>query len=117
MQKITIDEGNTSIKLALFDNDILVSKYNNIDLNFVKKLIPKCDRLILSTVKHKSNFETLFLNKNFILLNKSTPLPIKVLYKSPTTLGNDRVALAVGAINNIPNSNILIMNIKIQNIV
>ena len=45
MQKITIDEGNTSIKLALFDNDILVSKYNNIDLNFVKKLIPKCDRL------------------------------------------------------------------------
>tara|TARA_Y100000991_G_C21970583_1_gene349225 strand:+ start:70 stop:783 length:714 start_codon:yes stop_codon:yes gene_type:complete len=111
MRKITIDEGNTSIKLALFDNDILVSKYNNIDLNFIKKILPKCDRLILSTVKHKSNFESLFLNKNFILLNKSTPLPIKVLYKSPTTLGNDRIALAVGAVNNIPNSNILVIDV------
>tara|TARA_B100000886_G_C20309054_1_gene443048 strand:+ start:132 stop:836 length:705 start_codon:yes stop_codon:yes gene_type:complete len=110
MQKITLDEGNTSIKLALFDNDILVSKYNNIDLNFVIKLLPKCDRLILSTVKYKSNFETLFSNQNFVLLNKSTPLPIKVLYKSPTSLGNDRIALAVGATMNFPNKNVLVID-------
>ena len=110
MRKITLDEGNTSVKLALFDNDILVSKYNNIDLNFVIKLLPKCDRLILSTVKNKSNFETLFSNKNFVLLNNSTPLPIKVLYKSPTSLGNDRIALAVGAITNFPNKNVLVID-------
>jgi type III pantothenate kinase len=110
MRKITLDEGNTSIKLALFDNDILVSKYNNIDLNFVIKLLPKCDRLILSTVKYKSNFETLFSNKNFVLLNKSTPLPIKILYKSPNSLGNDRIALAVGAISNFPNKNVLVID-------
>ena len=53
MRKITLDEGNTSVKLALFDNDTLVSKYNNIDLNFVIKLLHKCDRLILSTVKNR----------------------------------------------------------------
>ena len=110
MRKITLDEGNTSVKLALFDNDTLVSKYNNIDLNFVIKLLPKCDRLILSTVKNKSNFKTLFSNKNFVLLNNSTPLPIKILYKSPTSLGNDRIALAVGAITNFPNKNVLVID-------
>ena len=110
MRKITIDEGNTSVKLALFDNDTLVSKYNNIDLNFVIKLLPKCDRLILSTVKNKSNFKTLFSNKNFVLLNNFTPLPIKILYKSPTSLGNDRIALAVGAITNFPNKNVLVID-------
>ena len=110
MRKITLDEGNTSVKLALFDNDTLVSKYNNIDLNFVIKLLPKCDRLILSTVKNKSNFKTLFSNKNFVLLNNSTPLPIRILYKSPTSLGNDRIALAVGAITNFPNKNVLVID-------
>ena len=110
MRKITLDEGNTSVKLALFDNDTLVSKYNNIDLNFVIKLLPKCYRLILSTVKNKSNFKTLFSNKNFVLLNNSTPLPIKILYKSPTSLGNDRIALAVGAITNFPNKNVLVID-------
>ena len=110
MRKITLDEGNTSVKLALFDNDTLVSKYNNIDLNFVIKLLPKCDRLILSTVKNKSNFKTLFSNKNFVLLNNFTPLPIKILYKSPTSLGNDRIALAVGAITNFPNKNVLVID-------
>ena len=110
MRKITLDEGNTSVKLALFDNDTLVSKYNNIDLNFVIKLLPKCDRLILSTVKNKSNFKTLLSNKNFVLLNNSTPLPIKILYKSPTSLGNDRIALAVGAIKNFPNKNVLVID-------
>ena len=110
MRKITLDEGNTSVKLALFDNDTLVSKYNNIDLNFVIKLLPKCDRLILSTVKNKSNFKTLLSNKNFVLLNNSTPLPIKILYKSPTSLGNDRIALAVGAIKNFPKKNVLVID-------
>ena len=110
MRKITLDEGNTSVKLALFDNDTLDSKYNNIDLKFVIKLLPKCDRLILSTVKNKSNFKTLFSNKNFVLLNNSTPLPIKILYKSPTSLGNDRIALAVGAITNFPNKNVLVID-------
>ena len=110
MRKITLDEGNTSVKLALFDNDTLVSKYHNIDLNFVIKLLPKCDRLILSTVKNKSNFKTLFSNKNFVLLNNFTPLPIKILYKSPTSLGNDRIALAVGAITNFPNKNVLVID-------
>ena len=72
--------------------------------------MPKCDRLILSTVKNKSNFKTLFSNKNFVLLNNSTPLPIKILYKSPTSLGNDRIALAVGAITNFPNKNVLVID-------
>ena len=72
--------------------------------------MPKCDRLILSTVKNKSNFKTLFSNKNFVLLNNSTPLPIKILYKSPTSLGNDRIASAVGAITNFPNKNVLVID-------
>ena len=111
MKKITIDEGNTSVKIALFDDDTLVSKDKNFDLDFVIKLLSKCDRLILSTVKNNSNFNSLLSNKNCILLNELTPLPIKILYKTPNTLGNDRIALAVGATNVFPNSNILVIDV------
>ena len=82
MKNITLDEGNTSVKLALFDNNKLVLKKNNVNLDYVIKLFSECDRLIFSTVKHESIFDSLLSNKNVLSLNSLTPLPIKNLYKT-----------------------------------
>jgi len=110
MKKITIDEGNTSIKLALFDNNQMVFRKSDFNLEFVKVLLSQCDRLIISTVKKNTLFKSLFSSKYTISLNPFTPLPITNCYKTPHSLGNDRIALAVGAIANFPNNNVLVID-------
>lgn len=43
-------------------------------------------------------------------LDKDTPVPIKLEYRTPHTLGSDRLAAAVGAMNEAPGRNILIVD-------
>ena len=110
MKKIAIDEGNTFVKLALFENEQLVLKESDIDLERATKLFSECDRLILSTVKRNTLFEPLLASEYAISLNSSTPLPIMNSYETPHTLGNDRIALAVGAAANFSNTNVLVID-------
>ena len=110
MKKITLDEGNTSVKLALFENNQMVLKESDVNLERVKKLLSQCDRLIFSTVKKNTLFESLLSNMYAISLNSSTPLPITNCYETPNSLGNDRIALAVGATANFPNNNVLVID-------
>lgn len=46
-----------------------------------------------------------------LILSHQTPIPIENNYKSPETLGLDRLAAAVGAYNNYPNCNVLVIDI------
>lgn len=46
-----------------------------------------------------------------LILSHQTPIPIENSYKSPETLGLDRLAAAVGAYNNYPNCNVLVIDI------
>ena len=110
MKKITIDEGNTSVKLALFENNQMVFRESDVNLERVKELLSQCDRLIVSTVKKKTIFESLLSSKHVISLNPSTPLPITNCYETPHSLGNDRIALAVGATANFPKNNVLVID-------
>ncbi len=110
MKKITIDEGNTSVKLALFENNQMVFRESNVTLERVKELLSQCDRLIISTVKNNTLFESLLSSKYAISLDSSTPLPITNYYETPHSLGNDRIALAVGAAANFPNNNVLVID-------
>ena len=110
MKKITIDEGNTSAKLAVFEGSKLVLKEDDISLARSKEFVSESHRLILSTVKKDSLFQKLASAKNAILLNSTTPLPIINLYDTPHSLGNDRIALVVGATVNFPNSNVLVID-------
>ena len=110
MKKITIDEGNTFVKLAFFENNQMVFRESGVNLERVKELVSKCDRLIVSSVKQNTLFEPLLSSKFVISLNPSTPLPITNCYKTPHSLGNDRIALAVGATANFPNNNVLVID-------
>ena len=44
MKKITLDEGNTSVKLALFENNQMVLKERDVNLERDKKLLSQCYR-------------------------------------------------------------------------
>ncbi len=109
MKKITIDEGNTSVKLAVFEGPQLVFKENYVTLNRVEALCKECDRLIISSVKSNTIFDS-FLNNEFaIILNSSTPIPITNKYDK-VNIGADRIALAIGAAETFPNADVLVID-------
>lgn len=110
MKNLTIDEGNTSTKLALFENGKLIIKINDVSYEKCLELLNKTERLILSTVKKDSKYHSLVNKRGSILLNHNTPLPLFNKYKSPKTLGMDRLALAVGASNTFPDNDVLVID-------
>jgi type III pantothenate kinase len=68
----------------------------------------------LSNVNH-DQYEVITFLKNqsfyFHELTESTPIPVKNLYKTPSSLGKDRIALAVGGAMIYKNKNILIIDV------
>jgi type III pantothenate kinase len=67
---------------------------------------------ILSTVVSIRKDITGFLQSQqvFILLNSKTKLPVRNRYKTPGTLGSDRIASVAGAAKLFPGKNILVID-------
>jgi type III pantothenate kinase len=113
---LTIDIGNTNIKIALFDNDkiIMTRIYEEFTIRQLNDLniIYKFSNVILSSVIiNDLLIKDLQLNLyNFVELTYKTPLPIKNKYKSPETLGNDRLAAVAGANKIFPNNTVLVID-------
>lgn len=113
--KLVADLGNTSIKIGVFDNQNLtevkrysgVKELNNLayDLKNFSKSIP----CIISSVVESKHAVTQFLKDSFkcLELNHNTPIPIQNQYKTPESLGLDRLCNAVGANHLLPKSNVL----------
>ena len=111
---LVIDIGNSLSKLALFKGNELVefSSTENLDVAFLQNFVGKkqgIKSVVLSSVTHHSPKINEFLKKQFyfIELNATTKLPIKNCYKTPETLGKDRLAAVVGANHLFPNANVL----------
>ena len=113
---LVVDIGNTQQKASLFEHGKMIhfvkkKKLNDNDflslVEFSKK--PKI-RSIISSVTSVSDQ----LLKNFaikpILFSHKTPIPISIAYKTPETLGTDRIAAAVAATNIFPNKNVLVID-------
>ncbi len=114
-----IDIGNSFIKLSLFDKDIIVKNFvisvNSIDA-INKTLIDyfddyNIDNVLISNVRNKNiiNMRLFPKNVNIIEFNVNTPIPLKIKYKSPGTLGTDRIAAAVGGASVFPGNNVLVI--------
>ena len=120
---LIIDQGNTNIKFVLFYKNNIIDKKtykinkNNINLKvFFSNFIKGKDiiQTIYSSVSGYNKLITELINlkiKKNIFFDNKTLLPIKNLYKTPETLGQDRIAAAVGANFIFPNINILIIDI------
>ena len=113
---LIIDQGNTLFKVALFNDNELISKesfsYSNIDLFYIwlsKKNIKTYNVIISSVVNNTIDLSKVSVNK-IIQLDSTTKLPISNKYKTPKTLGDDRLANAVAAYSISPKQNSLIID-------
>jgi len=113
---VCIDIGNTRAKIAQFKNGKLVdlAYRKNASGTWLGNYIKKNDvkRLILSTTRFVSKTQQAVLDQNaaFYVLTHDLPLPIKLKYKTPETLGKDRIAAAVGAYTLFPKKNCFIVD-------
>jgi type III pantothenate kinase len=113
---LTIDSGNTSSKLVIFDQDKIRQTFylKKLILKDIKKIFSDflIERSILSAVVKTDKNIPDFLRSNsfFISLNSSTRLPVKNRYKTPATLGSDRLASAIGANSLFPKTNVLVID-------
>ena len=114
---LIIDIGNTVAKLAVFDGDeqIELLRGSNHSLDCMKILCHKypIDRCIIASVITLSNtIKRQLANVSFpvLELNYKTPAPIINMYKSPETLGMDRLAAVVGANYIKPGKNLLVID-------
>lgn len=113
---LVLDFGNTLIKKAVFQNAQLLSftVTETLDAEHINDLVidAQINACILSAVINypQTVLEQLKQIPHVIVLDAFTPLPIKNSYKTPLTLGKDRLACAVGANNLFPDQNVLIID-------
>ncbi|WP_196890957.1 type III pantothenate kinase [Aureivirga marina] len=114
---LIIDVGNTRVKVAVFEKDAILSVLRispEMIFEVLEKKIKKygITNAIVSSVGEKSLEIYTFLNKRVptILLNQETKIPFINKYATPKTLGVDRIALVVSALNSFPNKNVLVID-------
>jgi len=115
---LVLDIGNSQTKLAWFDQGgmlIETSRHKISSFTDVYNLIEKkpADKAIVSSVgllemKTINQFKKGL--REVIILDHKTPLPFTISYRTPETLGHDRIAAAAGACKIFPNSNVLIID-------
>ena len=116
MCNLIIDEGNTLCKAYVFCGDAIIA-HESASLLSDKQL---CDlvkqhnisKIISSTTRREAFVLPQELQHiSHTTLSAHTPLPIGIDYKTPETLGHDRIAAAVGANRLFPKTNVLIIDI------
>jgi type III pantothenate kinase len=115
---LVIDIGNTLVKMAVFQGDILIKKKISLKPDFLKNLeeleqkYQKPGNVILSSVSKTPLKWLQKLEEGSILfvLNEKLPQVFTNLYLSPNTLGNDRIALVSAASKHFPAENVLVID-------
>ncbi|GHT77827.1 type III pantothenate kinase [Bacteroidia bacterium] len=115
---LIIDRGNSAVKIALFENNQLVEngQWETLPVEHLQDLFDKypLKKGILSSVGQIDKEVYAFLSGRlpvFYELNNRLPVPLTIDYRTPETLGMDRIAAAVGAFVQQPNENLLIIDI------
>ncbi len=115
---LTIDIGNTRIKSAVFENNNLLEVFafdaeflQEKILNILKKF-PKVKVLVIASVGNFNSSAFSFLENDIKIewLSHETIFPFVNKYKTPHTLGIDRMILASGAVLQFPNQNRLVVD-------
>lgn len=111
---LVVDYGNTTAKVAIFNQQQLLEKHTFISLESLREFIEQIDfeNFIVSSVNADADLIISWAvkaNQKFIL-SYSLPLPIHIAYGTPHTLGVDRIAGACGAVQLFPNQNTLVID-------
>jgi type III pantothenate kinase len=113
-----IDIGNSYTKVVNFEDDVIkktlkFENYSNDILQLIKT-VKKVDYVIISSVSDYTYNRILpkikQKTKNIFVFTHKSKTPIINKYKSPETLGLDRLAAIIGANYLYPNKNILVFD-------
>ena len=115
--RLVLDFGNTLKKVAFYERCRLVhlQAFEKLTLAELKSLVKKqgpVDAAILSSVTKYPQSIHNYLEKNFLFfeMNQNIRLPLNVRYKTPDTLGKDRLAAAVACLQRFPGNDVLVIN-------
>lgn len=115
---LCIDQGNSRTKVALMTDEgkmvkhLIYKSFSSADVERLFDLYDITDSIISSVV----DIEAAVVNtlhrrsQHFVLFDHNTPVPIINRYDTPETLGQDRLAAAVGAKTLCPEENLLIID-------
>jgi type III pantothenate kinase len=114
---LVIEQGNTAVKVAVYEQkEMLVSavyeKFGMSELLPILEQYPLENGILSSVATPASEWvEALRTRlKYFLVLDSRVELPVEVRYLTPETLGNDRIAAAVGANFLQPGKDVLIID-------
>ncbi len=114
---LVLDFGNTRKKAAIFDNERLIEEILLPELSITVfeqmfKQFPDITAGIISSVVDYPKHIDEFLSRrfNYIKLSHDTALPVVLDYKTPKTLGIDRIVLAVAGHDFFPTNNVLVID-------
>ncbi len=115
--EMAVDIGNTRSKVAVFKGDqmLLVRTFRKLSaadiLKITKANAPVSSVILCESGKVSASLKRM-LRKNFFLFefgNKAL-IPFRNMYKTPSTLGKDRIALVSGACKMFPGKEILVID-------
>ncbi|WNH09237.1 type III pantothenate kinase [Thalassobellus suaedae] len=115
---LIIDVGNSFVKLAVYSkNKLIFKEIVEIDkvlehIISIKNKYNKLTNAIISSVGRLRKDDIKVINQLFdlLVLDSRTKLPFKNLYKTPNTLGVDRIALVCASVNQYPKNNVLVID-------
>jgi len=115
---LVLDLGNTAGKIAVCEGSRVVEsavyeKVTGREISYFNTRYPDLSGVIVSSVVNDSREMIDYLGNLFpvcIELQQHTPLPLRNLYRTPETLGYDRIAAAVGAYTIFPGKNVLVID-------
>ena len=112
---LIIDIGNTSSKVAIFDEAGIIKQQIFTKLTLAEILsfsngFAISASIISSVKKTDNNIQAIISHFNSLFLTHKTAIPILNDYKTIETLGKDRLAGIVGANTSFPNKNILLID-------
>lgn len=115
---LVIDIGNTLVKMAVFQGDVLVKKKTSLKQNFFKNIeeleqsYPNIKDVLVSSVSKTPSkwLQKLQEDYKMYVLDKELPQVFSNLYATPKTLGNDRIGLVSAASKLYPSQNVLVID-------
>lgn len=110
---IVLDVGNTYIKVGAFEGEELLWSQSFSEMADVVLKIEALQPtyILISSVRSDDALHTLSRVSKVIYVSSQTRLPIDIVYKTPNTLGSDRIAAAVGSTVLFPKQNNLVFDI------
>lgn len=110
---LAVDYGNSSAKVAIFDQHELKEKHTFTRPDDLKRFLStsSAENFIISSVTAEAEVVSKGSKaRNKFILSHMLPLPIKILYATPQTLGVDRIAGSCGALQLFPGKNTLVID-------